>query len=1310
VGLRPWLAGPMWNIAPPSWVGLFTLPDGLAGRDASRTREIVAFSPTKSEPDGAGWKGPAEVSIAVAEEDTSGRGTRMKDPDKSKEQLMGELAELRQRVAELEAAGTERTEEPFLEGRETFFSILQKAPYGVLLINQDERCLYINPEFTKITGHTLDEIPTVGDWFDQAFPDPAYRGEVSERWKSDTVQRISRVFSVVCGGDEVKEVEFRPTLLDSGRAILVLSDITERKRAEEALQESEAKFRNVAEQSPNMIFISRMGRVVYVNRKCEDVTGYTRDEFYSADFQFLTLIAPEHRELAEAAFSRHMRGEEIEPYDLTLVTKNGTRFEVMIITRLIEYAGERAILGTAIDISERKEMEQVLRESEERYRIVSELISDFAYAVCVDPDGSFVAEWMTDAFTRITGFAPDEFNIRSGWERFVHPDDVPRVTEFAQLLLSDEPATCEFRLITKSGEARWIRNYGRPVRSEAQDRVVRIVGAVQDISERRRAEQLLQALNQAALVMEKALTPRGMFTAVAEELDKLGFSCAVFLTDESQSRLFPRYLSYGTQVLEVLERLTGLKAKEFAIPIETVSIYRQGIWQRQTVFVENVEGVVEQVLPRSVKKFAGQITEILKIPKSINAPLVVEDRVIALLCVQSNDLTEADIPAVTAFAHQIATGWRKAQLFEQAQQEIAERKQAETALRESEARYRTLVEQSLQGLVIFGDDGIIFANSVFADMVGYTVEELMSLSVQDLGAAVYPDDRALVWERFQDRLTRKPVSQRYEFRVIRKDGTLRWVEMSPNRVEYHGLSAVQAAFVDITERKQAEAEREQLLLQIQEQVQRVQQIVDTVPEGVLLLDANRQAVLANPVGEKDLVTLARAKVGDTLTHLGDRPLDELLTSPPKGLWHEVATDGRNFQVLARSIEAGAAPSGWLLVIRDVTQQREVERRIHQQERLAAVGQLAAGIAHDFNNIMATIVLYAQMTAWMEGLPNTARERMETINQQAKHASSLIQQILDFSRRAVLERRPLDLAPLLKEHVKLLERTLLENIEIELDYEPGEHAAPLIVNADPARMQQMVTNLALNARDAMPEGGILRIGLERIAVKPGESPLLPEMEPGEWVQMTVSDTGTGISSDVLPHIFEPFFTTKERGRGSGLGLAQVYGIVAQHEGRIDVETQVGKGTTITVYLPLRPSEPSTAVSLRELPVTSMGRGETVLVVEDDTNVRKALVDSLEMLNYRALQAVNGQEALTTLEELGDEIGLVLSDVVMPRMGGVALFHALRERGLGVPVVLLTGHPLEKEMEDLRLQGLADWLPKPPGLERLAEVVARALGTN
>jgi CheY-like chemotaxis protein len=247
-------------------------------------------------------------------------------------------------------------------------------------------------------------------------------------------------------------------------------------------------------------------------------------------------------------------------------------------------------------------------------------------------------------------------------------------------------------------------------------------------------------------------------------------------------------------------------------------------------------------------------------------------------------------------------------------------------------------------------------------------------------------------------------------------------------------------------------------------------------------------------------------------------------------------------------------------------------------------------------------------------------------------------------------------------------------------------------------------MAVNARDAMPEGGDLRIRLDRVRIDEGEAAPLPEMGAGEWVSVSVSDSGQGIPPDVLPHIFDPFFTTKEP-IGSGLGLAQVHGIVAQHEGQIDVETQTGKGTIFTIYLPalpVRASEPGS----RELPVLATGQGETVLVVEDNAAARAALADSIELLGYQVLEAANGRDALAIMDE-HPEVALVLSDLVMPNMGGQGLFHALRQQGSTVPVVLLTGHPKEKELEDLRAHGLNGWLLKPPSLEQLGDAVARAL---
>ncbi|MCP4537585.1 MAG: response regulator [Chloroflexi bacterium] len=506
--------------------------------------------------------------------------------------------------------------------------------------------------------------------------------------------------------------------------------------------------------------------------------------------------------------------------------------------------------------------------------------------------------------------------------------------------------------------------------------------------------------------------------------------------------------------------------------------------------------------------------------------------------------------------------------------------------------------------------------------------------------------------------------------------------------------------------ERANAQLERLLAQIREHAQRVQQIVDTVPEGVLLLDTNRQVVLVNPEAERNLQILAAVSVRDTITYLGDRSLDELLISPPKGLWHEVATDGQIFEVIARSVsratESNPTPGGWVMVIRDVTREREIEQRIQQQNRLAAVGQLAAGIAHDFNNIMATVVLYAQMVGRAEGLSDRNRERMATINLQAQHATKLIRQILDFSRRTVLNQQPMDLLSLLKEQVKLLKHTLPETIQIELTHGSDEHT----IHGDPTRIQQVLMNLAINARDAMPEGGNLNIRLERIWIDELDAVPLPEMEIGEWVQVTVSDTGAGIPPDLLLSIFDPFFTTKAPGEGTGLGLAQVYGIVTQHEGYIDVISEIEKGTTFTFYLPaLSITEQETLET--DIPFLVQGHGETLLVVEDNTMTRDAVVDALQNLNYCVFEAVNGQGALAVFEEHQDQISLVITDLVMPVMGGQALFYALKQLDPTVKVIALTGHPSGEEVEGMQEDGLLDLIEKPLKLEDLALVVNQAL---
>lgn len=519
---------------------------------------------------------------------------------------------------------------------------------------------------------------------------------------------------------------------------------------------------------------------------------------------------------------------------------------------------------------------------------------------------------------------------------------------------------------------------------------------------------------------------------------------------------------------------------------------------------------------------------------------------------------------------------------------------------------------------------------------------------------------------------------------------------------------------ELQERRRIERERELLLGQLRSQEKQMREILNTVPEGVLLLAPDGEMILANQTAQATLPGLAQIQVGNRLKQLGDRSLESLLSPPPKGLWHEVKNGAHTFEVIARPMSAGAQEAftpgddqrqnHWVMVLRDVSEEREIKRHLQQQDRLAAVGQMAAGIAHDFNNILAVILLYAEMGMGMPNMPPRMHERLQTIAEQSQRASELIQQILDFSRSSVLERQSMDLLSFLKEQIKLLERTLPENIQIGFEHGGGDFD----VEADPTRMQQAIINLTVNARDAMPDGGELNIRIRR--TQAGENIHCVTCgsveEEGQWICIEISDTGSGIPAEDLPYIFEPFFTTKEPGKGTGLGLAQVYGIAKSHNGHVDVRTEPGKGSTFSLYIPAISAHAAAAPEMVS-PEIIQGKGQRIVLVEDEKATLQALLDTLTLINYQVVAIPNGQEALDYIQCHPQEFDLILSDVVMPEVGGIALLRAVRQMGISTPFVLLTGHPLQEEMEKLHEVGLTAWMLKPPRVRQLAEVISQAL---
>jgi two-component system cell cycle sensor histidine kinase/response regulator CckA len=632
--------------------------------------------------------------------------------------------------------------------------------------------------------------------------------------------------------------------------------------------------------------------------------------------------------------------------------------------------------------------------------------------------------------------------------------------------------------------------------------------------------------------------------------------------------------------------------------------------------------------------------------------------------------------------------------------DISRRKQVEKALRESVEKYPLLAEQSTDMIARHDPDGVcLFVSPTCRTLLGYEPEEMIGRRIFGL---IHPDDLDEFVEGM-NKLLVEPTAKSYTYRLHQKDGDYIWVETSGRRIITSSEDSVGPLEIitvtrDITERKRAEdalaAERERLAVTLR-----------SIGDGVVALDAERRIVVTNPVAEDHLKTLAGVGVGEILSRLGDQHIEALLRPPSRGKnFHEVTVEGprRCFEVVTQQIETGPQVGGWVMVIRDVTSERETQKRIQLQDRLAAVGQLAAGIAHDFNNILGAIILYSEMLLKRAELSDRDRERMMTIYQQAERAATLTRQILDYSRRTVMDQTPMDLSLFLNETQKLLSRTLPEGIQVKFDHGNENY----VVNADPARIQQILMNLAFNARDAMPEGGELCFELSRLLVETDAPPPFRDMAPGAWLQLRVSDTGVGIEPYVQPHIFEPFFTTKSPGEGSGLGLAQVYGIVKQHDGYIDVKSEVGEGTTFIIYLPaIEAPEWSSIEALSSTLID--GQGEAILVVEDNLATQTAVREILETLNYRVVSASDGKEALEIIENYDGAIDLVLSDMVMPVMGGVELYQELIERGLATKVVLMSGYPLGAGTRELLDQKGVTWLQKPMRSDALAQLIREVL---
>jgi PAS domain S-box-containing protein len=433
-------------------------------------------------------------------------------------------------------------------------------------------------------------------------------------------------------------------------------------------------------------------------------------------------------------------------------------------------------------------------------------------------------------------------------------------------------------------------------------------------------------------------------------------------------------------------------------------------------------------------------------------------------------------------------------------------------------------------------------------------------------------------------------------------------------------------------------------------------------------------------------------------------LDEVLRSGTAQPFEKeyLTKDGRRIPVMVGGALLAGQPQMGVSFVVDLSRTRQLEHQLRQSQKMEAIGQLAGGMAHDFNNVLTAIQGYGEL-----GLESTheapVRVALEEILKAARRASMLTQKLLAFSRRQVMEPRELDLNEIVRDLSGMFERLLGETVKLETRLAP----AAVRVRADQSQLEQVVTNLVVNARDAMPSGGTLTIETARVAALDA-SPVASGPPPGDWATLAVRDTGTGMDAATQAHIFEPFFTTKERGRGTGLGLPMVYGIVTQSGGHVEVQSALGRGSTFRVFLPRVADSPRAERAARVAPSAPRGH-EVVLLIEDEDSVRELLRVALTAQGYTVLPARDGDEALRIADRWHEPVDLLLTDVVMPGIGGRQVARRLRERWPGMPVLYISGYEKEVVAAEVQPGPCEALLPKPFTPAALAREVRSLLSS-
>ncbi|MFI5096437.1 MAG: PAS domain S-box protein [Candidatus Acidiferrales bacterium] len=589
-----------------------------------------------------------------------------------------------------------------------------------------------------------------------------------------------------------------------------------------------------------------------------------------------------------------------------------------------------------------------------------------------------------------------------------------------------------------------------------------------------------------------------------------------------------------------------------------------------------------------------------------------------------------------------------------------------------EELFHLISENAADMIAVVDMEGKRLFNSLsYMKVLGYSPEELQSSSSFE---QIHPDDREHV-RKAAEEARRSGIGKTLEYRIRHKNGMWLVLESTSSVICNHEGEPEKLVIVnrDITERKRAEEAQRRSEADFRS-------VVEGAPYGIYRASMTGRLLQVNPALQKmlgyDLADelLRKDLATDIFLHSGEyQRLTEILAGTEEIKDMEVEwkqQDGTAITVRCsgrRINDENRVPAYFEVFAEDVTEKRVLERQLRMAQKMEAIGRITGGIAHDFNNLLGVIIGYSRVLRKAVGADTALCEHALEIEKAGERAASLTKQLLAFSRQQVLTPEVLNINTLASDMQKMILRLLGEDIEVSLELDPALGT----VMADQSQVEQVIMNLAVNARDAMPTGGKLKIRTANVELDQTYTRNHPGSKAGHYVLLAVTDTGTGMDAGTLTHVFEPFFTTKERGKGTGLGLATVYGIVKQSNGYIGVDSAPGKGASFQIYLPRHTGE--TAVAGRKIDsVEKLCGSESILLVEDAEPLRKLEQTILEASGFHVLSAGNGEEALKVAARFGSTFDLLLTDVVMPGMNGRALAEQLTPRQPGMKVLYISGY--------------------------------------